>query len=319
MVDGEERSLRPGDTLEVPRGAVHKMWNSGDGVTRATWQTRRPAGRSSGARRWTASAAATRPAAPASPSPTRLAALLSEYDDVIRLAAGPQAARRRGAVRAGGRRPPAGRPSARPRRPPALPPGRLPAGSWVSWFAKYTGMIEITITSRPTTFTIGSWFGPRVVAEDPDRQRLLRPRGERGHDDLVEREREREQRARHERRAQRRQRDVAEGLPAVGAEVLGRLLERRARASETRDRVVVDHDDAEGGVTHDHREQGQVHVQHLREGRVQRHAGDDAGQRERQDHDERDRLAAEEAVARHGQRCAACRAPARSPSRRGRP
>ena len=44
VVDGAERSLRPGDTLEIPRGAVHKMWNSSDGLTRATWQTR-PAGR----------------------------------------------------------------------------------------------------------------------------------------------------------------------------------------------------------------------------------------------------------------------------------
>ena len=44
VVDGTERTLRAGDTLEVPRGAVHKMWNPGDDLTRATWQTR-PAGR----------------------------------------------------------------------------------------------------------------------------------------------------------------------------------------------------------------------------------------------------------------------------------
>ena len=89
VVDGVERILRPGDTLSVPRGAVHKMWNSSDGLTRAVWQTR-PAGRTlelEGDRR-------PRPAPPAGPgrisSPTRLAALLNEYDDVIRLAAGPK-------------------------------------------------------------------------------------------------------------------------------------------------------------------------------------------------------------------------------------
>ena len=31
VVDGAERRLGAGDTLEVPRGAVHKMWNSGGG------------------------------------------------------------------------------------------------------------------------------------------------------------------------------------------------------------------------------------------------------------------------------------------------
>ena len=27
VVDGKQRTLRPGETLEVPRGAVHRMWN----------------------------------------------------------------------------------------------------------------------------------------------------------------------------------------------------------------------------------------------------------------------------------------------------
>jgi mannose-6-phosphate isomerase-like protein (cupin superfamily) len=39
-LEGERHVLRAGDTLEVPRGAVHAMWNSGDSVTRATWQVR---------------------------------------------------------------------------------------------------------------------------------------------------------------------------------------------------------------------------------------------------------------------------------------
>ena len=66
------------------------MWNSGDGLTRAHWQTP-PAGRTLEwlRRRSTASAAATRRAAPASRAPPAWPPCLNEYDDVIRLAAGP--------------------------------------------------------------------------------------------------------------------------------------------------------------------------------------------------------------------------------------
>ena len=76
-----------------------------------------------------------------------------------------------------------------------------------------TGIVESRIRNTATTFTTGSWFG---------RERLLRIQigsvwsragGERRHDHLVEREREREQRAGEERRAQLRERHVAERLP----------------------------------------------------------------------------------------------------------
>jgi mannose-6-phosphate isomerase-like protein (cupin superfamily) len=90
VVDGEERTLRPGETLDVPRGAVHKMWNSGDGTTRAIWQTR-PAGRT--LEWWKALDELGRrhpPGRAGISSPTRLAALLNEYTDVIRLASGPK-------------------------------------------------------------------------------------------------------------------------------------------------------------------------------------------------------------------------------------
>src|SRR4029453_8653445 len=43
-VDGEERQLRSGDVLEIPRGAVHQMWNAGDVPARANWRTS-PGGR----------------------------------------------------------------------------------------------------------------------------------------------------------------------------------------------------------------------------------------------------------------------------------
>ena len=42
-VDGQERELRPGDTIDVPRGAVHRMWNAGVEPARARWVTS-PAG-----------------------------------------------------------------------------------------------------------------------------------------------------------------------------------------------------------------------------------------------------------------------------------
>ena len=73
-------------------------------------------------------------------------------------------------------------------------------------------------------------------------------------------------------------------------------------AAQPGDDVVVDDDDAEGGVADDHREQAEVDPEHLGERVAERDAGDDPGQRDRQDDQERDRLAAEEAVARDRQR-----------------
>ena len=43
-VEGDERVLRAGDTLSIPRGTVHQMWNPTDSRVRATWVTT-PAGR----------------------------------------------------------------------------------------------------------------------------------------------------------------------------------------------------------------------------------------------------------------------------------
>jgi mannose-6-phosphate isomerase-like protein (cupin superfamily) len=39
-LDGTRRVLHAGDELEVPRGRAHRMWNSGAGPCRATWQVR---------------------------------------------------------------------------------------------------------------------------------------------------------------------------------------------------------------------------------------------------------------------------------------
>ena len=38
--DGEIRTFGPGETIDVPRGQVHAMWNGGDVPARATWQVR---------------------------------------------------------------------------------------------------------------------------------------------------------------------------------------------------------------------------------------------------------------------------------------
>ena len=78
---GRELRLGPGETLDVPRGAVHQMWNAGDGDTRAIWQTM-PAGRTL---EWFRALAAA--SAGGRPSPLAVAPLLREYDDVFRLAA----------------------------------------------------------------------------------------------------------------------------------------------------------------------------------------------------------------------------------------
>ncbi|MGH3730602.1 MAG: cupin domain-containing protein [Micromonosporaceae bacterium] len=39
-VNGERRVLRAGDALDVPRGAVHRMWNAGPDTARASWRVR---------------------------------------------------------------------------------------------------------------------------------------------------------------------------------------------------------------------------------------------------------------------------------------
>ena len=44
---GPERTLREGETLDVPRGTPHTMWNGGDVPARTRWITR-PAGRTEG-------------------------------------------------------------------------------------------------------------------------------------------------------------------------------------------------------------------------------------------------------------------------------
>lgn len=88
--DEQERDLHPGDVLEIPRGAVHSMWNAADVPARATWQTT-PAGRTG---EWFEAIDALRGSGRVGsngmPGPLAFGVYLTEYADVFRLA-GPQA------------------------------------------------------------------------------------------------------------------------------------------------------------------------------------------------------------------------------------
>jgi mannose-6-phosphate isomerase-like protein (cupin superfamily) len=86
-IDGAERVLRAGDTLEVPRGTAHAMWNTGDGPARATWQVR-PALRT--AQLWAAIDGASR-AGGRMPTPEEGARLLEEYAPEFQLVLPPGA------------------------------------------------------------------------------------------------------------------------------------------------------------------------------------------------------------------------------------
>ena len=90
IVDGEERVLRPGDTMDIGRGTVHQMWNPGDEIVRATWITT-PGGRTY---EWFAAIDALhregRVDKSGMPGPLAFGVLLTEYRDVFRLAAKPE-------------------------------------------------------------------------------------------------------------------------------------------------------------------------------------------------------------------------------------
>ena len=85
-----ERELGPGETIGIPRGTPHQMWNEGAEEARVLWWTT-PAGRTRG---WFEAIDALhregRVRRKGIPGPLAIAALLTEYQDVIRLAVGPQ-------------------------------------------------------------------------------------------------------------------------------------------------------------------------------------------------------------------------------------
>jgi len=89
QVDGDERTLEACDTLDIPRGTVHQMWNPGPGEARVRWETA-PAGRTE---QWFRAIDRLhregRVGSNGMPGPLAFGVLLSEYRDVFRLAAGP--------------------------------------------------------------------------------------------------------------------------------------------------------------------------------------------------------------------------------------
>jgi quercetin dioxygenase-like cupin family protein len=89
-IDGIEREYRAGDRILIPRGAVHQMWNAGEGYARATWLTT-PAGRTL---EWFQALDELQRSGNVGkdgmPGPLAIGALLTEYSDVMRLAARPR-------------------------------------------------------------------------------------------------------------------------------------------------------------------------------------------------------------------------------------
>jgi quercetin dioxygenase-like cupin family protein len=89
-VDGEEKLLEEGDTLDIPRGTPHQMWNDADDPARVKWETR-PAGRTE---EWFRSINALYEDGTVDEderaSPLAFGVLLKEYDDVFRLSMGPE-------------------------------------------------------------------------------------------------------------------------------------------------------------------------------------------------------------------------------------
>jgi quercetin dioxygenase-like cupin family protein len=77
-VEGNERTLEAGDTLDIPAGAVHQMWNPGADPARVTWRTT-PAGRTL---EWFQALDAFQ----RDGDTAAIGAALAEYSDVFRLA-----------------------------------------------------------------------------------------------------------------------------------------------------------------------------------------------------------------------------------------
>jgi hypothetical protein len=97
---GEERTLAAGDTLDVPRGVPHQMWNAGDAATRVAWTTSPALRTGDWYRTLDRLQREGRVGKDGMPGPLAFAAYLTEYSDVFRLHAGPATPLVTGALRA---------------------------------------------------------------------------------------------------------------------------------------------------------------------------------------------------------------------------
>jgi mannose-6-phosphate isomerase-like protein (cupin superfamily) len=89
-VSGVQRALRAGETIDIPRGTPHRMWNPSAERARARWETR-PAGRTEDWFRSLASLLGTdRVDAGGKPKVLPFAALAHEFRDTFRLAVPPE-------------------------------------------------------------------------------------------------------------------------------------------------------------------------------------------------------------------------------------
>lgn len=88
-LDGEERALTAGETLEIPHGAAHQMWNPDVAPVRASWTTSPPGRTEEWFRALDRLQREGRVGRNGMPGPLAFAALLTEYRDVFRLVAGP--------------------------------------------------------------------------------------------------------------------------------------------------------------------------------------------------------------------------------------
>jgi mannose-6-phosphate isomerase-like protein (cupin superfamily) len=85
-VDGIEHVLGVGDTLDIPRGAVHQMWNPGEVEGRAIWRTTPAMRTASWFRAIDGLHRSGRVGSNGMPGPLASGVMLSEYRDVFRLA-----------------------------------------------------------------------------------------------------------------------------------------------------------------------------------------------------------------------------------------
>jgi len=79
-----ERTVRAGETIDVPPGTPHAMWNAGPAAARALWQTR-PALRTEGFFELVWGLAQAAHAGREGPSGDEVAGMLREYSDEFRL------------------------------------------------------------------------------------------------------------------------------------------------------------------------------------------------------------------------------------------